>query len=293
MKNKIIVGIINPNELNFEKNIKSKKVVVLDNKYKLENSVSIENINIMRIPEKVNLYDYLEILGKSLCACYNIPHYLRKKFCSFIRELYEENKVFEHEDDSNWVHEHSANITLVDLYNKIVKKEEKIKTLGGNLYEPILNHLCMYKNDASREGQTFCTRKGNSIDFFLNLTNPLNISTRGYLFSSANFLWLVMINTFNKIYKNEGSNNLIFILNECNSFFDLLKDEIEIYKSVELLKDESLKKEIETFNSLFGLLLEETNKNISFYFLVQTTALIPKYIPIKILDSSIIEYKKN
>ena len=273
MKSKIIIGNLEHRDSdsakrtylqkevsNFLKKHQIKRIVVLDNKREWEPHFSIRSINIMRVPKQINLCDYIKILEKNLCIAHGIPNFLYSKVGSFIKELYNDNEVFEKENDKNWIDEKSKNITLENLYDKIAEvtnnldndKDQKEK----EYLNLILNHLCIYKRRSSIETMIPCNKKGNSIDFIWNSSDFLVFDTRGCLFSTNAFVWGVIIDTFCKA--NERPNNLMFFLED----FCFADSENEINMS--------------------DLLIEAMSKGATFFSLSMTTSCLPK----KLIDCS-------
>ncbi len=155
-------------------------------------------MNLLRVPKYVTPYNYQNLIVEHFCSGYGLAERGIAQIKKAISELYKENDVFGHDDDPFWANEHSKDITLVDVYDKIKSAYKEAQAQRNNhdaeaLYT-YLTRLEAYNDENSNEYIMFCVRGGASCDSLLGEDEFTVIEANGMSREGQKFFFILFMN---------------------------------------------------------------------------------------------------
>ena len=231
-------------------------------------------MNLLRVPVNVSPYNYFNMFVSHFCSAYGLLDRAIAEISGVIYDLYDKNDVFGHEEDPTWANEHSKNITLEDVYNRIVMKlnqaRENRDQHGAEAFQTYLTRLDMYHRPHSCEYVMFCNRGGASADILLGKDDFTVVESNGLSPKSSRFFFILLMDSIYEYALNNGpegfysgSYETVIVLEEANSV--LIANE----------KDESGQQSIQRFNEIID---KSASLGLFIWTITQKIASMPKSV---------------
>jgi energy-coupling factor transporter ATP-binding protein EcfA2 len=188
-------------------------------------------MNILRVPRYIRPTDYYSMVTEMFCSAYGLLDRAVAQIRTIIYDLYDKAHVFENDQDPFYANEASKNITLIDVYDKLVsQKNASLANRDSHDVEALqtyLTRLDAYIKPHSKECVMFCKKGGKSVDEVLGKTDGVTVIESNGLEKGAQsfFFTLCMTTIFQYaqargakgFYSAEDQYETYIVLEEANS----------------------------------------------------------------------------
>ena len=216
-------------------------------------------MNLLRVPVGIKAYNYYNMIVEYFCSAYGLLDKAVPQISSIIYDLYDENDVFENSTNLAWANEHSKDITLADVYDKI-KMEIQNAEVRGNQHDVEIWQICLarleiYHSERYMENIMFCNKSGLSVDMILGDDDFTVIESCGLAYSAQHFFFSLFANSVYEYALAQGP----------KGFYENSYETIIIANSEDILGQQSFGRfnEIMDKSASFGLFIWNITQKIS------------------------------